>query len=295
MNKRNDSENKNIPNLSFSGKMNSEERIMFTASRLTPPKGRPEEEILEFILEGKPQKKTRKLFPAGWPVRAVAAVFMALLVGYAGFIVFSQKKITTGYAEHTELTLPDGTEVVLNAASKMVWVKKPFSSKRSLKLDGEAFLNVKKGDEFIIKTKNGNVEILGTKLNIFSRNDRFKVSCMEGKVKVSANKQQQIITSGELTELTENGLVKKQAENTEATSLWRQGIFHFENTPLGAIFAEFERQFDISIVYRGNSNRLATVDFSNDNLGQALEVVCVPMELKYEIKNNKKVIISEKN
>lgn len=294
MNKRNDFANKNIPSVSFD-KMNSEERIMFTAGGFKPPKGRPEEEILESILENKEQRNTRQLFPAVWSVRAVAAVFIALLIGYAGFIVFSQEKITTGYAEHTELTLPDGTEVVLNAASKMVWAKKPFSSKRSLKLKGEAFLNVKKGDKFIIKTKNGNVEILGTKLNILSRNDQFKVSCMEGKVKVSANNRQQIISSGEFAELTENGLVKKRVENIEVTSLWRQGIFHFENTPLGAIFAEFERQFNITVDFKGNNNRLATVDFSNENLEQALEVVCIPMELKYEVQNNKKVIISEKN
>jgi len=294
MNKRKDSDNKKKSNEFFS-KMNSEERIMFTAGGLKPPKGRPEEDILESILENKEQENARRLFPVVWPFRAVAAVFLVILVGYAGFVVFSQEKIATGYAEQTELTLPDGTEVVLNAGSEIIWSKNLFSLRRTIRLNGEAFLNVKKGNKFIIKTKNGNVEILGTKLNILARKDQFTVSCMEGKVKVSTNNRQQIITTGELVELTENGLVKKQVENIEVISLWKQGIFHFENTPLGAIFAEFERQFNISIVFKGNNNRLATVDFSNENLEQALEVVCVPMELKYEIKNNKKVIISEKN
>ncbi|MCA1760718.1 MAG: hypothetical protein LC658_13195, partial [Bacteroidales bacterium] len=74
MNKRNDSVNKNIPTVSF-GKMNSEERIMFTAGGFKPPKGRPEEEILEFILKNKGQGNTRQLFPAVWPLGAIAAVF----------------------------------------------------------------------------------------------------------------------------------------------------------------------------------------------------------------------------
>ena len=69
----------------------------------------------------------------------------------------------------------------------------------------------------------------------------------------------------------------------------------FEDTPLNTIFDELERQFNVSIKIEGDASRLATIDFSNENLNEALDVVCIPMELNYEIKNNKKITISEKN
>ena len=293
MKKRNNSVNKNKIPVPYN-KMNSEERIMFMASGLTPPKGRPEEDILNSILRNKSTVKSAKNSPVMLMVRT-AAVFFLLVAGYAGYILLSKEKATAGFAERTEITLPDGTNVILNAGSKIVWSKRPFPSKRILKLQGEAFLDVKKGDEFLIKTKNGTVEILGTQLNVFSRDNQFKVTCIEGRVKVSSNKLHQIITPGEMTELTEKGLIKNRIENGADPVSWKEGIFHFVDTPLVSIFAEFERQFNVSVDFRGNGKRLATLDFSNEDMEEALEVVCIPFDLEYEIKNNKKVIIYEKN
>ncbi|SHE45749.1 FecR family protein [Mariniphaga anaerophila] len=294
MNKRNDSNEKNISG-DFLREVELEKRILRVSGGLTTPQGKPEEEVLEAILKGKAQQKSRQMYPTVRILRAAAAIAVLLVAAYSGFVIFSREKATAGFAEHTALTLPDGTAVTLNASSEIVWSKRPFSSRRTLKLDGEAFLDVKKGEKFIIKTKNGKVEILGTQLNVLSRDNRFEVSCMRGKVRVLAGSSSQIIVPGETVKLTPNGLEKEQVENIGLKSLWQQGIFHFENTPLVSIFAELERQFGVSIEYRGTSDRTATVFFSNENLQQALEVVCSPMGLTYEIKNNKEVIISEES
>lgn len=272
--------------------MKTEERIMFVAGGMQLPEGKPGNEVLNSIFENdKTKEKRRFLFSPA--IRAAAAVFIVLVLAFTVYYTISREKTITAYGEQAEVVLPDGTNVVLNAGSEVVWINQPFSSNRKIKLHGEAFLDVKKGENFLIKTNNGSVRILGTQLNVLSRENRFKVSCIEGKVSVTVNTREQILTPGEQAELTKNGLIKQQINNIQSVILWKAGISHFENATLVSIFAELERQYDISVEFNGNGKRLATVDFSNENLKEALEVICIPMGLEYEIRNNRKVIISE--
>lgn len=274
-------------------KMSSEEKIMKMASGLIPPSGKPENEALELLLNKMEQSSPTKAFRLKRFFQAAAAIVIILLSVYSANSYLSKEIVKTKFAEQTDIKLPDGTQVALNADSKLVWNDKRFNQKRQLTLKGEAFFDVKKGDKFIIKTKNGTVEILGTQLNVFSRNNNFWVSCISGKVRVLANNEQHIITPGEFVKLTTKGLQKSNSETIENTISWKDGIFHFEDTPLHAIFSELERQFNVSIKIEGDASRLATIDFSNKNLNEALDIVCIPMELNYEF-NNKKIIISEK-
>ncbi|MCY1722878.1 FecR domain-containing protein [Prolixibacteraceae bacterium Z1-6] len=274
-------------------KMNSEEKILKMASGLVLPKGKPQNEVLDSLLNKiEDSSPTRKINLSRY-FQAAAAVIILLVAFKVVPNMLSAQQLKTANAQQAELTLPDGTEVVLNADSKIKWNKKKFNNARYLQLEGEAFFKVKKGDQFVIKTNNGTVEILGTQLNVFSRNEKFWVSCITGRVRVSANNMQQIITPGEWVQLNDSGLEKSESESIENTIMWKNGISHFEETQLDAIFAELERQFDVSIQFEGNGERKATIDFSNDDLTEALDVVCIPMELNYEIKN-KKINISEK-
>jgi len=293
MKDKNNSENINFRQEEFNN-MNPEEKILKMAGGFIPPAGKPEKDVLGIILnkiESSSQTKTIRIIKI---LQAVAAiVFLALSVYSVNAFLINEREITK-FAEQSEITLPDGTEVTLNAGSKLIWNNNKFTKNRLLTLNGEAYFDVKKGDKFIIKTNNGTIEILGTQLNVFSRKNNFRVSCISGKVKVSANNEQQIIIPGQMTELTASGLIKSNSETIINTTLWKDGLFHFEETPLVTIFDELERQFDISIKFKGGTNRLATVDFSNENLIEALDVVCIPMELSYEVQNNKKITILEK-
>jgi len=287
------SKNINITPNEFN-KMSSEEKILKMTSGFKPPAGKPESEILDSILNKIEKTTPIKSIRLKRFFQAAAAIVILLLSIYSVNYYTSNKVIKTQFAEQTEIILPDGTEVTLNAGSKLKWNDKKFIKKRQLTLNGEAYFNVKKGDEFIIKTKLGTVEILGTKLNVFSRNNTFWVSCVSGKVRVSANNKQQIILPGEMVELASNGLIKSSKNNVEQTISWKQGFFHFEDKPLISIFAEIERQFNVSIQYEKLEERLITVSFSNKKLNETLDIICIPMGLKYEIENNQKVRIYKK-
>ncbi|WP_297087352.1 FecR family protein [uncultured Draconibacterium sp.] len=275
-------------------KMTSEDKILNVASGFDTPKGRPQQNILNEIINEADEKVPTRTIGLIRYFQIAAAIAILLLGIRVVPGILSAQQIKTANAEQQEISLPDGSEVFLNADSKLKWNRRKFAEERNLTLSGEAFIDVVKGDDFVIETKLGRVEILGTQLNVYSRNNVFWVSCLRGKVLVKSNSQQQIITPGEMVQLNDGILMKSTSEKIENTASWKEGIFHFEETKLSTIFAELERQFDISVSFKGNGERKATIDFSNKNLKEALDVVCIPMELKYEVENQK-IIISEKN
>ncbi|WP_320113278.1 FecR domain-containing protein [Draconibacterium orientale] len=274
-------------------KMNSEDKILNVASGFVPPRGRPQEKILNELLDKiEEDTPTRTLTIMRYLKVAAAVVIILLSVKMIPGLLFAQQ-VKTPNAEQQEIILPDGSEVILNSASKLKWNKRNFTDKRYLTLTGEAFFDVQKGNEFVIETKNGEVEILGTQLNVFSRGNEFWVSCLRGRVLVRHKDREEVITPGEMVRLDEEELQKSTSQTIENTASWKEGILHFEETKLSTIFAELERQFDVKILFSGNEERKATIDFSNKNLQEALDVVCIPMELKYEVDNDK-ITISEK-
>ncbi|WP_347841188.1 FecR domain-containing protein [uncultured Draconibacterium sp.] len=275
-------------------KMSSEDKILNVASGFDTPKGRPQQNILNEIINEADEKVPTRTIGLIRYFQIAAAIAILLLGIRVVPGILSAQQIKTANAEHQEIALPDGSEVFLNADSKLKWNRRKFAEERNLTLLGEAFIDVVKGDDFVIETKHGRIEILGTQLNVYSRNNVFWVSCLRGKVLVKRNSQQQIITPGEMVQLNDGILIKSTSEKIENTASWKEGIFHFEETKLSTIFAELERQFDVSVLFKGNSERKVTIDFSNKNLKEALDVVCIPMELKYEVENQK-IIISEKN
>ena len=290
---KNDSENIKITPEEFS-KMNSEEKIMKITEGMVPPSGKPEHQVLDSLLSKIENVNPTKTIRFTKYFQAAAAVILAVIGMYTMSSIFSKEKIATKFAQQSEITLPDSSHIKLNAFSNIIWSRKHFAKTRLITLNGEAFFDVKKGNKFTIETNNGTVEILGTQLNVFSRNDEFRVSCITGKVRVSSNNQQQIILPGEIAELTPLGLIKTNKNNIKQTISWTKGEFYFEDKPLVSIFAELERQFDVSISFENKEERLITVGFSNNNLKEALDIVCIPMGLNYEVQKNKKVRIYEK-
>jgi ferric-dicitrate binding protein FerR (iron transport regulator) len=293
MQHRNNSSQHKITTEGFS-KMSSEEKILKFAEGFTTPEGLPEKDALNYLLTKMEKSKPVKVRKLSSYIRAAAAVFILMVGFYSVSIIFGKESVRTKLAEHKEFVLPDGSDVVLNADSKITWSDKHFNETRELTLRGEAYFDVKKGTQFIITTKNGSVEILGTQLDVFSRKDEFRVSCISGKVRVLANNQEQIILPGEKAELTSSGLVKYVKNDVERSISWVNGVFYFEDKPLVSIFDELERQFDVFVNYTGNKSRHITVSFSNKNLEEALDVICIPMDLSYDIPGNKKIKIFDK-
>lgn len=272
------------------------EKISEVAAGFVPPRGLDKTSALGLlklrIREVSPRRAMKKIIPWYW---AAASVLAVALVAYFSFFISGPGELVAQNSQIKELSLPDGSLAVLNAGSKISYSEKNFTKNRKLNLSGEAFFEVKKGGRFIVKTVNGAVEVLGTQFNVASRNLKFNVECLSGRVGVSANSQYLEITAGQQAKMAGQELVKTGIAAPEKISSWMKGEFNFEDEPLVYIFEELERQFDVKFELPDIKSRSYTGGFSNQNLEEALAQVCIPMGLNYEVKKNKKVIIRIKS
>lgn len=94
--------------------------------------------------------------------------------------------VETGFREKTKVILPDSTLVWLNAASRISYNKDFLAGDRIVRLEGEAFFDVKKsqGRKFVVDFGTGTVNVLGTKFNVSSYGNEniCEVALLEGSV-----------------------------------------------------------------------------------------------------------------
>ena len=274
------------------GKFDAENKILTVSSAFGRPEGKSKVETIAELTAKMDEKKSRIIhINAIW--RYAAAVVLLALCVYAYFSYGTIEEVVTQMAKTENIELPDGSSVVLNADSKLSWNRKHFSEKRELVFNGEAFFDVEKGTNFTIETRNGKVEVLGTELNVLSRKEIFKVSCLSGKVRVSSGGDEYILLPGESCALNDGELKKWKNKIIEDELGWRNGVFHFEKQPLVVIFEELERQFDVKINFRGNASRRIKATVTNHDLTQALDIICIPMGLKYEFEKEDRIQIFE--
>ena len=233
---------------------------------------------------------------------AIAASVIILVGAFFIFRNFNQGNSTptvafTGKGEQKKVNLPDGSLATLNADSRISYQSDNWDKSRNLKLEGEAFFEVKKGSKFEVEANQGTVEVLGTSFNVFTREKALKVECMTGKVKLTGKlgNSVQVLDPGTGAKL-EQGKLKKYTFDKAEGSKWRTGEFDFQDTPLKAVFDEVARQFNVKIEYKTNiQGRMYNGFFTNKDLSSALKFICEPMSLKYTIRSDstKTVVIND--
>jgi transmembrane sensor len=276
-----------------------EQKILKHTARFKVPSGLSGEEALSMLKEKIVQKEGSINLPQKGNIKLVywlssIAAAMLMLIGiWQVWFNNPDTKVIAGMGSHTECQLPDGSQISLNADSRITYNKKNFKESRNLKFDGEAFFEVTKGKDFIISTSYADIKVLGTSFNVYSRDNSFKVSCHTGKILVSSNNQSVTIIPGESAMFSGDNLISHKDKNLSTSASWLKGEFYFENAPLNLIFNEIERQFNVKFAGQKMDEKYFTGSFTNKNLGNALEIVCIPMGLSYEIGSDGKILISE--
>ncbi len=188
--------------------------------------------------------------------------------------------------------LPDSTEVILNADSRIEFFSNHWDSNREVVLKGEAYFEVTPGSTFEVRSDFGTVTVVGTGFNVRARDKSLMVACMHGKVRVDApNGHSTLLTAGWAVTSGSDAPLKPYSCPANQVAPWLRGEFFFEKAPLNFVFSEVQRQFDVKIEGEWGKDRLYTGYFTNQNLPKALELVVEPMGLKYELLPDNRVII----
>lgn len=213
----------------------------------------------------------------------VAAVIAVLLAGSFLYVNTLNEKVTTEFAERSEVVLPDNSEIFLNADSQVSYSEKEWDDKRNVDLKGEAFFKVAKGKKFTVSTDHGTVAVLGTQFNVENRKGFFEVTCYEGLVSVNYNNKELKLPAGN-SFLVINGKIANTGAPDSTLPSWINNESSFKSIPLTYVFAELERQFNIKVSTENiDTNLLFTGSFNNTDLNMALKSISTPSKTGYKI------------
>jgi ferric-dicitrate binding protein FerR (iron transport regulator) len=161
--------------------------------------------------------------------------------------------MSTTYGSRSEVVLPDGSLVKLNAGSNIKYHYDKISRIRKVDFSGEAFFEVAKSKKpFEILTPDGlKVKVLGTKFNLSTYPDDHmaQTSLFEGRVELSkAGSSSWVLKPGEMAVLdkTSNQISYAKGEISRSTS-WMQNKLYMENMSLEDVCKYLERWYDVHI------------------------------------------------
>jgi ferric-dicitrate binding protein FerR (iron transport regulator) len=238
---------------------------------------------------------------------AIAAACLALVVSLAvNYRFLSQEEeaqpsfivIRTNVGMRTELTLPDGTAVHLNASGKLTYPASFGGAKeRRVTLEGEGYFRVARDAKrpFIVCAANGNVEVeaLGTAFNLqtYASDSLLKTTLIEGSVRIgipnaSGSRTYATIKPSEraVYNLHENRM-KITSVHPACDTAWIQGRLMFRETTVPEALTRLERFYGVTFEVRDPviNRYLFTGTFENRPLSQVLDYFCIASHIRYEI------------
>ncbi len=214
------------------------------------------------------------------PLIRIAAIFaIAFSVYY--YSTSLDTEMNTNIAEQISVDLPDQSVAKLNANSLLSFNDHSWEEKREVNLIGEAFFKVAKGQKFDVITKNGIVTVLGTQFNVKQRSTYFEVTCYEGLVAVTHKNSTVELQPGDTFKIIDGKQITNEKETATKPS-WLSGESNFKSVPLKYVIAEFENQYDLSIIHKNiDTSRLFTGSFTHKDLDLALKSITLPLNLSY--------------
>ena len=207
-----------------------------------------------------------------------------------------------------QVTLPDGSKVWLNAASKISFPSLFNGNERRISLAGEAYFEVSpnKSRPFIVESTGQEIRVLGTHFNVNTYADEgtIKTTLLEGSVRVSpvtlspsSNSGHHDVTlkPGQQSVLgLSNKIAITQVDLAEAVA-WKNGDFVMHQQKLSQIMRSLERWYNIEVVYSESVELNQTFSGSvsrSKNISEILSVLESTKQLKFNI-NGRKILVTK--
>ena len=213
-----------------------------------------------------------------------AAAVAAFIIAVSSFAFLYETKELAGRGSHLAVTLPDGSKVKLNADSKLSYKPYWWFVSRNVKLNGEAFFEVKPGSRFTVHSLKNEVRVLGTSFNVFARAEKYSVTCLSGIVEVKANDEKVTLIPNMQVNFQSGKLEVSNNIDSRQSIDWTQNKFSFIGVPLIDVVKEIERQYDIHISTASPLNHLYTGNFTREKEPEeVLEIVGKPFGITFKI------------
>ncbi len=249
-------------------------------------------------------KRRRKRPSWQMGARAAAGLVVAVVIATVSWFVFSSgpqspsgetaqaeaQTYHTDEGERARVQLSDGSQVVLNAKSRLT--VQPFTdSTRDVSLEGEALFTVSKDRDrpFRVRADGSVTRVLGTVFSVaaYPGEDTVDVVVAEGKVQLRSERAQRGV------DLTARERGRLAARDTLATEdvvdptqflAWTEGRLVFRDAPFHEVARRLGRQYGLEVQKADPSLRVDRLNatFSTDqSASEVLSIVARTLSLEY--------------
>ena len=196
--------------------------------------------------------------------------------------------------QNFKLVLPDGTNVWMNAESRLTYPSRFTGNERFVQLSGEAYFQVTKDHShpFVVQTDGLQARVLGTELNVRHYvNGEVHVTLINGKVEVCHESEDGAVclNPGEEATWTENSKWVIKNVDLDPFIYWKEGYFYFDNTPLSAVMKELGRWYNINVIFENKELMDLKIRYfcvRNETLERAVTLLNHMKKIKVSISGN---------
>jgi ferric-dicitrate binding protein FerR (iron transport regulator) len=198
---------------------------------------------------------------------------------------------------HGTLVLKDGTRIVVNGGSELLYPDSFEGSERLVYLkEGEAYFEIAKdaAHPFVVKTQQLSVHVLGTSFSIrdYKEETHASVSVNSGKIAL-----EHFLIAGPWLELTagkgsildkHSGTITKQDIDISATTAWIRGEFNFREATLQEILQVLQHKYAVRFEVKDPAllKRRFTATFRNNSIHNIMQQLKLMGNISYTITDN---------
>jgi len=203
--------------------------------------------------------------------------------------------MTTPKGRQYSLVLADGSKVWLNAASSITFPTAFDGKERRVSITGEAYFEIAHNAQMPFTVQKGemSIQVLGTHFNVNSYEDEnsINVTLLEGLVKMTKGNVNSFIKPGQQARLQNEGIKLINNADINAIMAWKNGLFVFDGTDIGALMRQLSRWYDVDVVYDKKINDVFYAEIPrNTKLSDVLRALELTGQVKFEI-NGKEIIV----
>ena len=169
----------------------------------------------------------------------------------------SYNTLTVPLGKQYQLTLPDGSEVWLNANSSLRYPVAFDDGDRIVELIGEGYFEIKHiaDQPFKVKSNDQVVEVLGTQFNIeaYPEDSKTTTTLAEGSVRINKGKMSVRLQPGQMAvNSQQKAQLHVAAANVTEALAWKDGLFSFSDDRIEDIMRKVSRSYDVEVEFKGD-------------------------------------------
>lgn len=225
-----------------------------------------------------------------------------------GQIVYKHNDATAGTVAYNvlrtprggqyKITLPDGTNVWLNANSSISYPTAFTGKERNVSITGEAYFEVagEANRPFTVKVNQMEVLVLGTHFNInaYADESTINTTLLEGAVLVRAGDAAKLLMPGKQSRVNAAGdkVIDVRRVDVNNAIAWKNGYFSFDDADIPTVMRQLSRWYNIEVRYNDKvPEGTFTGEIGRSLTQEQLLKVLSQARINFKVEDGRRIII----